>query len=516
MHSGMLKKTLFYLPAALSGVAMVLIFPRSGLDYLAWVCMVPLIVAMLCQPQRSAALQGVVAGTLYHLGLVYWVVVSMQTYGGVPRPLAAVLLTVLSLFLSVFVALPLWCSAFIRKRTGIRLTLTLPLCWVASEYIKSWILTGFPWELLGYSQFQNLRIIQIADITGVYGVSFVLLSVNCALAAIVYALITRRRIAVLEPCCGLLLVAACLLYGHTRLQEFRDPAGPRLNTLLVQPNIPQDLKWDPAYLDATMQRLFLLSTAQAPGRNGSHHLARIGNTVFLSRRAGLPCAGCPHTPAQQRLAAVRQSIIYTVRQAALFITTARFSCGLTDQWPADMTKCTWYPGENTYPCSACFRSSIDWLAASATSVQAPASGCCRQKTQRSQRLSVTKLSSPISRAQFVRLGAHCIVNITNDAWFGQTCAPYQHLSMAVLRAVENKRFLVRAANTGISAAIAPTGEIVAQTKLFTETALPATIIALDQLTLYCRMGDVFAGLCLLATAALLLVARRSRPRPIAP
>jgi len=118
--------------------------------------------------------------------------------------------------------------------------------------------------------------------------------------------------------------------------------------------------------------------------------------------------------------------------------------------------------------------------------------------------------------QFVKLGAHCIVNITNDAWFGRTCAPYQLLSMAVLRAVENKRFLVRAANTGISAAIAPSGEILAQTELFTEAALPTTIIALDQLTLYCRMGDVFAGLCLLATAALLLVARRSRTRPFEP
>ena len=94
--------------------------------------------------------------------------------------------------------------------------------------------------------------------------------------------------------------------------------------------------------------------------------------------------------------------------------------------------------------------------------------------------------------------------------------PTSILSMAVLRAVENKRFLVRAANTGISAAIAPTGTIIAQTELFTEAALPATITALDQLTLYCRIGDVFAGVCLLATAALLLIARRSRIRPFTP
>jgi apolipoprotein N-acyltransferase len=87
--------------------------------------------------------------------------------------------------------------------------------------------------------------------------------------------------------------------------------------------------------------------------------------------------------------------------------------------------------------------------------------------------------------------------------------------MAVLRAVENKRYLVRAANTGISAAIAPTGKIIGQTGLFTEAALPATITALEQLTLYSRVGDVFAGICLLAAAILLARACRNRPQSTA-
>jgi len=112
--------------------------------------------------------------------------------------------------------------------------------------------------------------------------------------------------------------------------------------------------------------------------------------------------------------------------------------------------------------------------------------------------------------RFIRMGGQCIVNITNDAWFGRTCAPYQHLSMAVLRAVENKRFVLRAANTGISAAIAPTGRIIDQTGLFTEAALPTAVTAIDYLTLYTRFGDVFAIFCLLAAAVLLLAARRHR------
>lgn len=511
----MLKKTLLYLPAALSGVTMVLIFPSSGLDYLAWVCMVPLIVAMLCQPQRNAALQGVVAGTLYHLGLIYWVVVSMQTYGGIPRSLAAVLLAALSLFLSAFVALPLWCSAFIRKRTGIRLTLTLPICWVASEYIKSWILTGFPWELLGYSQFQNLRFIQIADITGVYGVSFVLLSVNCAIATIVYTLITRRRIAVFEPCCGLLLVTACLLYGHTRVQEFRDPAGPRLSTLLVQPNIPQDVKWNPEYLDATMQRLFHLSTVQTPSKTNLIIWPESATPFFFQDE---PAYHEQVTRTLQHSGAwlLFGSPSYTQSNSRTFYNNSAFLLRPDGSEAGKYDKVHLVPWGEYVPLQRLFPfinrlvSGIGEFS-SGTGIKLLPAGDTMLAP-----LICYEIIFPNLTRQFVRMGGHCIVNITNDAWFGHTSAAYQLLSMAVLRAVENKRFLVRAANTGISAAIAPTGEILAQTELFTEAALPATIIALDQLTLYCRIGDVFAGLCLLATAGLLLVARRSRTLPIAP
>src|SRR5210317_666763 len=108
MQTGIVKKILPYLPALVSGVAMVLVFPRAGQDYLAWICLVPLIVMILCRPRQNTVIQGVVAGTVYHIGLVYWVVVSMNTYGGVPRPVAGVLLVLLAIVLSVFVALPLW------------------------------------------------------------------------------------------------------------------------------------------------------------------------------------------------------------------------------------------------------------------------------------------------------------------------------------------------------------------------------------------------------------------------
>jgi apolipoprotein N-acyltransferase len=311
------------------------------------------------------------------------------------------------------------------------------------------------------------------------------------------------------------MVTACLFYGHTRLQEFRDPAGPRLSTLLVQPNIPQDLKWDPAYLDATMQRLFLLSTAQAPGETDliiwpesatpfffqdepAYH-AQVARTLKHSN-AWLLFGSPSHTQSNSRT---------FYHNSAFLLRPDGSGAGRYDK----MHLVPWgeyVPLQRLFPFINRLVSGIGDFS-SGTGIKLLPAGDTKLAP-----LICYEIIFPNLARQFVKMGGHCIVNITNDAWFGQTCAPYQLLSMAVLRAVENKRFLVRAANTGISAAIAPTGEIVAQTELFTETALQATIIALDQLTLYCRMGDVFAGLCLLATAALLLVARRSRPRPIAP
>jgi len=512
MQTGIVKKMLLYLPAALSGILMVLMFPRAGQDYLAWVCLVPLIMVMLCRPGQSTIIQGVVAGTAYHIGLVYWVVVSMNTYGGVPQPVAAVLLTLLALVLSVFVALPLWCSVFICKYTRIRLTLTLPACWVACEYVKSWILTGFPWELLGYSQFQNLRLIQIADITGVYGVSFVVLSVNCAIAAGIYALIVRKRSTVLEPCCALLLVALSLLYGHARVEEFRDPAGPRFTTLLVQPNIPQNLKWDPEYLDETMQRLFHLSTGQTNLKPDIIIWPESATPFFFQNEPAY------HTYVRRTQQTSNAWLLFgspsfTQQNGFNFFHNSAFLLRPDGSETGRYDKQHLVPWGEYVPLQKLF----PFINKLVTGIGDFSPGNGMKLLQAGDKTLATlicyEIIFPDLTRNLVRLGGNCIINITNDAWFGHTCAPYQHLSMAVLRAVENKRFLVRAANTGISAAISPTGEILSQTALFTEAALPATITALDCLTLYSRFGDLFARGCLLVVAALLLTARRRRSQP---
>jgi len=486
---------------------MVLAFPRAGLHGLAWICMVPLIMVVLRRERPGTVAQGIIAGTVYHVGLIYWVVVSMNSYGGMPRPLAGLMLALFAVFLSAFVALPLWCSAFIQKRTGLRLTLTLPVCWVAAEYVKSWILTGFPWELLGYSQFRNLRIIQIADITGVYGVSFLLIMGNCAAAAALHALTRRRRIPRLEPCCALVLSAASLCYGHIRVQEFHEPSGTQFTALLVQPNIPQDLKWDPAHLDATMQRLFRLSTAPAQKHTDLTIWPESATPFFFQDEPVYQ----EHVVRAARHSGgwlVFGSPSFTHNSARPSYHNSAFLMNPDGEITARYDKLHLVPWGEYVPLKRLF----PFITRMVTGIGdfTPGKGITLLRTGDTALapLICYEIIFPNLTRTFVRLGGQCIVNITNDAWFGRTCAPYQHLSMAVLRAVENKRFLLRCANTGISAAIAPTGKIIAQTAVFTEASLQTTVSALDGLTVYSRFGDVFAAVCLAASVLLLLIARR--------
>jgi len=339
-----------------------------------------------------------------------------------------------------------------------------------------------------------------------------IVSVNCALAAALYALITRRRPAVFELCWALALIAVTLTYGHTRVQEFSDPAGPRISALLVQPNIPQDLKWDPGFLDETMRRLLRLST-QSPKpadliiwpesatpfffqsepayrehvvSTVQHSGARLlfGSPSFEDSGSGqryfnsafLMEAGGNVVGRYDKMHLVPWGEYVPLQRLFPFIN--RLVTGIGDFSPGDGIRLL-PAGQATLATLVCY-----------------------------------EIIFPNLTRMFVRLGGTCIVNITNDAWFGRTCAPYQHLSMAVLRAVENKRFLLRAANTGISAVIAPTGEILARTGLFSEAALPAAVTALESMTVYTRIGDVFAWLCVFACAALLLAAQRRRKRDL--
>ncbi len=167
--------------AIFSGILLTLIFPKANIEVTAWFSLIPLFLALEKKEPFSSFFLGLTAGFVCYLGLLYWIIVPLTTYGGLPFLFGIFLLLLLASYLGLYLALFSFGVTWLSRKAALQPVITAPFLWVSLEYIKSLILTGFPWENLGYSQFLTLPIIQIADITGVYGVSWLIVFANAVI-----------------------------------------------------------------------------------------------------------------------------------------------------------------------------------------------------------------------------------------------------------------------------------------------------------------------------------------------
>ncbi len=494
------------LPALLSGIFMAAAFPSLNIQALGWVCLVPLLTAVWRLDPFRGFLLGSIAGAVFHLGLIYWITVSMTVYGGLPWFCSVPILILFSLFLGLFTGLPLCVCCAVKKKLGWGFTATLPFTWTAVEYIKSWLLTGFPWDNLAYSQFQVLPLIQIADITGVYGVSFVLVLVNCTAAAMLQAFMHKKKVPVAEIATSLALVGMALGYGYQRVTaNSTPPHGSPVKICLVQPNIPQDLKWDPGYLTATLEKLRILTHACIAERPAMVIWPEAATPFFYQ--------------AEETYRAILAEIVRETGVHLLFgspsyeeipggqqFFNSAFLLSPRNGIVGKYDKIHLVPYGEYVPLQRFFpfiQKMVEGISdfSPGRDIQNMSLAGCRFAT-----LICYEIIFPDLVRRFVDRGAQFIVNITNDAWFGATSAPHQHLAMAVFRAVENKRCIARCANTGISAVIGPSGAIIRQTNIFTEAVLSDMIYCIQQRTVYTRYGDIFALLCVAAGILFVILA----------
>ncbi len=502
-----------FILAAFSGVLLILIFPSPNIQWLGWICLVPLLAAAHKKDPVQGFLLGCLSGSIFQCGLIYWVTVSMTQYGNLPVVLSIGILILFSIFLSLFIAIPVYLCCYVQMILKIGFTLTLPFLWTASEYIKSWILTGFPWENLGYSQFQVLPMIQAADVTGVYGISFLIVLTNCSIFTCLHSLLTKKRLPYAELAFTVLAVAVTCAYGYKRLQTYQTPQGNSIAVTIIQPNIPQDLKWSPAYLDETMatyRRLTLASRLDRP------------DLVVWPESATPFFYQSEETYTKVVEATVKDSGAYLLFGSPSwepFLDTTKYYNSAFLISPANKIEGKYdkvhlvpygeyVPLKELFPFINKMVAGIGDFSPGSTikNITLPVPACDFAT------LICYEIIFPDLVRKFVKKGAHFIVNITNDAWFGRTSAPEQHLSMSVMRAVENKRYVVRAANTGISAYVHPTGTILKQSKLFTEEVLPAIIYCSEKQTFYSLYGDIFALLCCTMGCGYIFAARVKRKK----
>jgi apolipoprotein N-acyltransferase len=500
--------------ALLSGALLALSFPKFGQPGLAWVALAPLLVAVghRRQPGRRAFTLGLIAGAVHFAGTLYWLVETMTTFGGLATPTAALAAALLIAYLSLFPALFALIVARLVRAFGRRALLIAPFVWVATEMGRTYVLDGFPWELLGYSQTGVLPIAQLASVVGVYGLSAFVAMVSAAAAyAAVEPGAARWRIAGVVA----VVVVAAGLWGGARLRGASlIHGGSPVRVAVLQGNILQDQKWDPAMAGPIMRRYIDMSR-EAIGRGAQF-------IVWPESATPLP---------YDRDVARGDAIRRLAREAQ--VTLLIGSDQIEPVRPVDQGK----PQDRLYNAAYLIRPDGGTAAiyrkihlvpfgefvpfkrilffvgpiVEAVSDFTPGSDALLLPVaghRASTAICYEVIFAGLMR-DFVEHGSELLTTITNDAWYGRSSAAYQHWQQASMRSIEEGRYLARAANTGISGFVDPYGRVLQKSELFQSVVMTEDVRFVTARTIYSRIGNLAGWLSVALTAAALLAARHT-------
>lgn len=434
----------FFLLSIASGILSGLSLNFSPLSFLCWVSFIPLFYALKKSSFKQSLILSYSAGLVHFLTVIFWI-------GFVTRLGLVLLLIYLSLYWLLFGLLS---KAFFLKRG--RLPVSLAFLWVVLEYARS-SLGGFGWGLLGYSQYKNLWLIQPAAITGVWGISFLIVYANIVLFNLFTLLDDKhltglarpkRKPVFLQALVFVFLTTLSLVYSSFVLRKDYSKEA-KLSLTIIQPDIPQGEKWTQGYSLINREKLFKLSR-QAPL-----------DSLLIFPEASWPevITGLNRRELEIFFRRIgRDGLIGSViEEKGVFYNTAL----LADK---DLGATCIYRKVKLVPFGEYvpFRKYlpfIDVLNSLGDINPGKEYTVFSYKKARISSLICFEDIFPDFVKEFVKRGANLLVNITNDAWFRGYPEASQHLQSAVFRAVENRRFLVRVANTGISCIISPQGKI---------------------------------------------------------
>jgi len=502
-----------YLLAFFSAVLLTLAFPRFDLEPLAFVALIPLLVASEGLNARQGGWLGFVFGAFWAAFLLYWL--SPATTPG---------FILVVIYQGLFTALFLFLYVAARRFGRLPAAAAAPALWVGMEWLRTVGYLAFPWAIVAHTQYKWNLLIQIADIAGVWPVSLAVVAVN---VLAYYILKDYRHVATWLRAGGAAAAILGLLCLYGALARVAPDEGQPIRVAVLQPNIDQDMKWDPAYRDETMNILADLSFL---GKREGARLIIWPETATpfyllesdfdqrllydLARETGADIlTGTVERKARTR--PVRGHKYHRYNAAYLLSPQGRVRghfakvrlvpFGEHIPWDSDIPALT----------QTLFADSGDFTPGPGfTPIRGPGYklGCF---------ICYEVIFADISRT-YARGGADFLVNITNEGWFGQTNEPYQTLAIAAFRAVENRTWLVRAANTGATCFIDPNGRIVRKSKIYIRNQLTDDVYPRRYLTFYTRHGDWFgvgvagvAGLMVIWTAFAFgrRLWERRRPRP---
>jgi len=458
---------------------------------MAWISLIPLLFALENKNPKERFIIGYVFGVAFFSGILYWIAT-------VSIPGTVILILLLSFAPSIF--------CLYRIKGGVYDLLAVASLWVLTEFLRANLLSGFPWTLLAHTQYLNLSIIQIADITGAYGVSFLIVAVNFCIYAILRKF--QKRITYTIMCMFILLVA--FLYGFYHLRQ--NYTAVPLSIAVVQGNIPQSMKWDPAYQKVIRDKHELITLDSEQSKPDLVIWPETSLPGYLEE--GEYVYGWVRELAKKMDAFL---LIGAVKEKDSEFYNSAYFISRDGKILNSYDKIHLVPFGEYIPLEGYmpwFRDIIDKPIGTYDfgnqftlfKIKAEKHSDLGKSIVRNIRfynfgvLICFEDIFPELAREFVKSGAEFLVNITNDAWFGDTSAPYQHVQASVFRAVENRVPVVRSANTGVSCFINQKGRITGSVSIygketFVEGYKQMEIYPTYKRSIYTALGDVFVYLC---------------------
>jgi apolipoprotein N-acyltransferase len=492
-----------------SGAALALAYPDYNLPVLGWIALAGLIFSSLGAGLRLAAACGLLFGLAHYVISLPWIYTVLREYGPLPAWQAGALLGLLSLAAAIFFAVFAWLLAWLSRRGEELALLVAPFLWVTLEYLRTHLPDiGFPWNLLGYTAANSLALLQITSITGIFGLSLLVAAYNTLL---LWAMLSIRR-ANSRPALVWIGVTAVLVAAAALGGSLVPQAQPTRVAHLVQTSLPQSMSYTPDW-------------------NVVHagDMEEIDRISIQAGRAEPGLVVWPEVPApfslQQGVFAERASEIAGESMSTFVLGVVHWKSSGNSMRAFNSVAALDPAGRSTFvydkihlvPFSEYipWRSWL-WFASDLTALVSDFSTGTEYSVGQlpGGRFSVFicyEAIFPDQVRRYVGNGAELLINVSNDGWFGKSSALGQHLAMARVRAVENRRWLLRDTNTGETVSVDPYGRIVARLPRYDRGELDAPYAFRSDMTLYTRWGDWVAWICVAATLVLLLWAVFTRP-----
>ena len=494
--------------AALLGVATTCSFAPFNLPLLPIATLAALIFLWRRFPSKfDSTTIGLAFGLSYFYIGINWVYVSLHDFGGMPAALAVFCTFLLSLYLATYSALVGFFQARIGARGWLQTILVIPSLWALAEWLRGWLMTGFPWLSVGYAQVAGGPFAGYAPLLGVYGLSLLTVVAAGLLVNLFAALLARD----VRAASSAVLVIAILFGANISLAriDWTSPLGAPISVSLLQGNITQDIKWKPetvtttltTYRDLTLasksklivlpETAFPIFLEQMPEEyleEFNEHAKKLDGDLLV----GVPESTGP-TTYHNSVVSFGVSPRQTYRKTHL----VPFSEFIPFKWLIGWV----YDDLLHMPLADFTAGDID---------QKPFAVA-------GQKIAMTNCYEDLFGEEVIRKlpEATMLANVSNDAWFGRSWGPQQHVQIAQMRALETGRYLLRATNTGVTAIIDHKGRILSRAPEFTTTALNGAAQGFAGMTPYARYGNfvVVTGSILMLLFAVALRTRRSSRRP---